>query len=201
MINITAYDPRVIDSPHKGSGFRSYDAKEVETLIENTDFKTVKVHELLWKLDKLCRRAYMPGFSYMLDIYFSCGTKVLYAEGIDFMQHCAMWNKDLNSFDCIVLKPGILYSSELLKDVTKNPIPVVTTPSEEIESTAKNIKVTLLENICIMTTKEDTLIIDFSDNPVTTPKENNIEITLHTKTIQPNYPEELPKYTPGITSI
>ncbi|TXG85308.1 MAG: hypothetical protein E6R13_02230 [Spirochaetes bacterium] len=200
MINITAYDPRAIDSPYRGSGFRSYDAKEVETLIEKTDFKTARVDELLWELDKLCKRAYMPGFSYMLDIYFSCGMKVLYAEGIDFIQHCAMWGKELDSFDFIILKPQTYYSQEFIEGLNFKKSIVIYTPSE-IYHEKECLKVSLFENIVVITTKEDTLIIDFSHIPVTTPKQNNIEITLHTKLIQPNYPEELPKYSPGITSI
>lgn len=200
MINITAYDPRAIDSSHRGSGFRSYDAKEVETLIENTDFKAAKPHELLWELDKLCRRAYMPGFSYMLDIYFSCGKKVLYTEGIDFIQHCAMWNKDPNSFDFIILKPKPNYPEDLIELLNfKNPT-IIYSPSE-IYYEKECIKASLFENMVVVTTKEDTLIIDFTDIPITIPKQNNIEMTLHTKVIQPNYPEELPKYSPGITSI
>jgi hypothetical protein len=199
MINITVYDPRAIDSPHRGTGFRAYDANQLEYLIEKTDLLKKSRSEILWELDKLCRRAYMPGFSYMLDAYFSCGFKVLYVEGLDFIQHCAMWDKDLNSFDYILFKPGVLNSAECIKGVIGSSTSVVHSVGKEIVD--QNVRISLLENIYVVTTKEDTLIIDFSEEPKTIPNQNKVEIVLHTKIVQQNYPEELPKDTPGITSI
>lgn len=197
MINITIYNPKSV-YPNGDTGFRSYDAVEVEKLVQSENFYKMKVSEVLWELDKLCKRAYLPGFCYMADIYFSEGIKLLYAEDINFIEHCKMWGKDLSHYDGFLFSRTSKMIGEFYRLLPEKSKVLDCHDNEEFTVTSSsNFAAYYVSNGIKIKTNKQTLLINNKDESDIV-FENNI---LYTKSIINNYPDEYPKETPGITSI
>lgn len=197
MVNIIVYNPKSV-YPLGNTGFRSYDAIEVERLVESKEFPEMKQSEVLWNLDKLCKRAFLPGFCYMADIYISEGIKLLYAEDINFIEHCRMWGKDLSQYDAFLFSRTSKLIGQFYKVLPeKSQVLESEDPEEFTVLSSNNFAAYYFDKGIKIKTNKMTLVINNQDESDVV-FQNNI---LYTKSVVNNYPDEFPKETPGFTSI